>query len=812
MNWNEWLQSERVQRWRNSERLQRAGRPLAIAALIMLAVGGIGWTRCGWRGCPDVERLRAYQPGGASRLFDRNGRQFAELRPVEAETAPLKTIPKHVREAFLAVEDRRFYDHGGVDWRRVGGAAFANLREGGVAEGFSTITMQLARNVFPDRLRASQRTLWRKLAEVRVAFDIESTFSKDEILELYLSHIYFGNGARGIEAASKYYFGVRASQLSLAQAATLAAMPKGPAHYDPRRHPKEAQERRDLVLTLMEDQKRISPAEAQRARATALRTSRRKELETAQPEFAPWFVEEVRREAEEALGEQLYTEGLRVYTTLDLPLQQAAEQELGRQVRALGGDIEGAFVALDARTGDVLAWVGGRDFTQSRFDRVRNARRQLGSAFKPFVYAAALQDGHVLSESIADQPITIRLASTKSWQPQNFDRNFSGAVTLRDALVFSKNVPTITLASQVGLSNVAEVAREAGITSEMDVTPAMPLGTVAVSPLELATAYMPFATLGNTAPPRFVLSARTKEDEDDEIWEAPDPETRDVLDPEIAYLVTDVLQDAIDRGSGAAVRASGFSAPAAGKTGTTNDATDAWFVGYTPAAVAAVWIGHDQPRSLGSSATGGRLAAPVWARIMSRSSVVQGGSWSKPDGVVERWVDPLTGNALRQGCRSVSGAGYREVFVRGRVPSESCPQRGDMYAAQRPAVPPPVEDAFLEEWPEDIAGHSEPAPPVALEEAERASRVTIDEREVEREEVPQLVPPQPQPPQTPQDEAAKKAEAAKAEQQKRAAESVLIPQKPEPAKPPAAGESEPGKVTRPPTSGNQTPPVPRRDR
>jgi 1A family penicillin-binding protein len=771
-------------KWLQPEYLRRAARPLAIGALILLTLGGIGWTRCGWRGCPDVERLHAYQPGGASKLFDRNGREFAELRPVEAETAPLKSIPKHVRDAFVAVEDQRFYDHGGVDWRRVGGATVANLRAAGVAEGFSTITMQLARNVFPDRLRASQRTLLRKFAEVRVAYAIESRFSKDEILELYLSHIYFGNGARGIEAAAKYYFGVSVSQLSLAQAAALAAMPKGPALFDPRRHPKEALERRDLVLTLMEEQKRITPAEAAGARSLPLRTSRRRELASAQPEVAPWFVEEVRRQAEDELGEQLYTDGLRVYTTLDLPLQRAAEQELTRQLSALdrgAAGLEGAFVALDARKGDVLAWVGGRDFTHSRFDRVRNARRQVGSAFKPFVYAAALREGRVLSERVADQPISIKLASARSWQPQNFDRQFSGAVTLRDALVFSKNVPTVTLASEVGLSDVATVAREAGIAADMDLTPAMPLGTVAVSPLELTTAYTPFATLGSAVTPRFVLSARTKEDE--VIWEAPEPETREVLDPAIAYLVTDVLQDAIDRGSGAAVRASGFSAPAAGKTGTTNDATDAWFVGYTPAVVAAVWIGHDQPRSLGANATGGRLAAPVWARIMASSNVSQGGSWQKPDGVVERWVDTDSGSVLREGCRSASGSGYREVFLRGRMPGETCPQRGDMFAARRAAAAAALDETLLEEWPTEIAGHSEPAPPADYEEAERASRVTIDESqerakdeeaEAEKKKL-----------------EAEKQESEKAEQEKKAAESVIIPQKTEPLKPPASGNQSP---------------------
>lgn len=801
----EWRNME----WLQSERLRRAARPLAIGALVLLVVTGFAWTRCGWRGCPDVERLRAYQPGGASKLFDRHGREFAELRPVEAETAPLASIPKHVRDAFLAVEDQRFYDHGGVDWRRVFGATVANVRAAGVREGFSTITMQLARNVFPDRLRASQRTLWRKFSEVRVAYGIESTFSKDEILELYLSHIYFGNGARGIEAAAKYYFGVPASKLSLAQAASLAALPKGPALFDPRRHPQEARERRDLVLALMEEQKRISSADASRARSTPLGTSRRRTLATAQPEVAPWFVEQVRHHVEDEIGEQLYTDSLRVYTTLDLSLQRIADQELGRQLSALDAaarGIEGAFVALDTQTGDVLAWVGGRDFTQSRFDRASSAQRQVGSAFKPFVYAAALGDGHVLNERLADQPISIKLASARSWQPQNFDGRFSGAVTLRDALVFSKNVPTVGLAANVGLDEVEEVARAAGIVSEMEQTPAMPLGTVAVSPLELAAAYLPFATLGTAVTPRFVVSARNKDDE--VVWEAPDPEPREVLDPNIAYLVTQVLQDAIDRGSGAAVRASGYTAPAAGKTGTTNSATDAWFVGYTPAVVGAVWIGYDQPRSLGANATGGRLAAPVWARIMVRSTIPHR-DWTRPDGIIERWVDTDSGIILKEGCRSVSGSGYREIFLRGRVPAESCPQRGDMFAVARARATAAAEDALLDEWPAEIAGQSEPAPPPDYEEAERRSRPAIEEV-VEQQQ--QTADPQ----KAEQEKQQKEVERALEELRKKeaekdpakAAESVIIPQKTEPAKPPAGEEKPPETGGKPPAGGNATPKIP----
>jgi penicillin-binding protein 1A len=351
-------------------------------------------------------------------------------------------------------------------------------------------------------------------------------------------------------------------------------------------------------------------------------------------------------------------------------------------------------------------------------------------------------------------------------------------VTLRDALVFSKNVPTITLGNEVGLDKVAAVARETGITEEMDLTPAMPLGTVAVSPLELVTAYTPFATLGTAVEPRFVLAARTKEDK--VIWEAKASPTHKVLDPDIAYLVTDVLQDAMNRGTGAAARAAGFAAPAAGKTGTTSDGNDAWFVGYTPAVVAAVWIGHDDAQSLGANATGGRLAAPVWGRIMARSKVGQGGSWTKPDGIVERWVDADTGSVLRSGCRSSSGSGYREVFLRGRVPAESCPQRGDMYAAHRAATAPPVDDTYVEELPREIAGRSEPAPPPAYEEAERASRLAVEKaREAE--------------------EATKKEpEVAPLQPQQLGPESAPVPPKPEPPKLPDATPLEPGKVTPPP--------------
>ena len=276
-----------------------------VAGVASIFFIGAAWARCGLAGCPDVGRLASYQPGGAPVLLDRDGKPFADLAPVEGEVVPLKSLPRHVPQAFIAAEDRRFYEHGAVDLRRVVGALLANLKAGSYEEGSSTLTMQLARNAFPDRIPGQRRTLGRKLLEVRVAQEIEGQFSKDEILEPYLNHIYFGNGARGIEAAAQHYFGIPASKLDLPQAALLAGLPKGPSHYDPRRNPKQARERRDLVLSLMEEQKRITPEAAAAARNAPLRVVRKARTARGDDGFAPYFVEEVRRELEDHFGDTL---------------------------------------------------------------------------------------------------------------------------------------------------------------------------------------------------------------------------------------------------------------------------------------------------------------------------------------------------------------------------------------------------------------------------------------------------------------------------------------------------------------------------
>jgi penicillin-binding protein 1A len=683
---------------------------------------GATWARCGLAGCPDVRRLTSYQPGGAPVLLDRDGKPFADLAPVEGEVVPLKSLPRHVPQAFIAAEDRRFYEHGAVDLRRVVGALLANLKAGSYEEGSSTLTMQLARNAFPDRIPGQRRTLGRKLLEIRVAQEIEGQFSKDEILELYLNHIYFGNGARGIEAAARHYFGIPASKLDLPQAAFLAGLPKGPSHYDPRRNPKQARERRDLVLSLMEEQKRITSETAAAARKVPLRVVRKARTARGDDGFAPYFVEEVRRQLEDHFGDSLYDETLRITTTLDTTLQKAAEEELERQLRAvesgaLGrftgpryapaavGDeegtpyLQGIVVALRVDSGDVLAWVGGRDFRQSRFDRVRSSRRQVGSAFKPFVYATALAAGHSLSEPLSDEPLRMSLGGRRYWAPQNFDRRFEGQVTLRDALVRSKNVPTVRLAQAVGVAEVAGTAERAGIEPPIPDEPSMALGTVSVSPLELTAAYTPFAGSGEGAKPRTVL--RVERPDGEVVWE-PEAERRHVLEPAVAYLVTDVLREAIARGTGTAVREAGFQGPVAGKTGTTNDGADAWFVGYTPEVVATVWMGFDQPRPIVPQATGGRVAVPVWARMMRR--FYQGRpmpkAWAPPSGVIEATVDPATGLVLASGCQPQGGAARREVFLAGNAPREVCPWSGEpvFYVPS----PEPLDEELLADLPPEV--------------------------------------------------------------------------------------------------------------
>ena len=543
--------------------------------------------------------------------------------------------------------------------------------------------MQLARSVFPDDLPGRQRTLKRKIEEVRVAEMIEDRFEKREILELYLNHIYLGGGTYGVEAASRLYFGKPARDLTLAEAATLAALPRAPAYYDPRRQPERARARRDLVLGRIGEQGLVDSMEVRDARDAELAVHEGDARERSALPLGTYFIDVVRDLLEERFGEWLYQAPRHIHTTLDPVAQRAAEQELTTHLNALdgragGGEgaLQGAVVILEASTGDVLALVGGRDPATSRYNRAVLGARQLGSAFKPFVYAAALAEGIPTSHVLMDEPFTMQLSRNDIWQPSNYDNRYEGPVSLREALVRSRNVPTVRLATEVGVSDVAETARQAGIRAPMDETPALSLGTVSTTPLELAAAYTTFATLGRTAEPRFVL--RVDDEAGSALWEPSYPPASQTLDAGVAYIITDILRDAVDRGTGRGVRGAGFRGPVAGKTGTTTGATDVWFVGYTPDVVGAVWIGYDRPAPIGSSATGGGLAAPVWGRMMREVYQTRPlpPEWQPPEGVVERRIDPYTGFVLQEGCFTWGYTATSEIFLAGAVPPAACPYRG----------------------------------------------------------------------------------------------------------------------------------------
>ncbi len=672
---------------------------LVVGALALLA-GVATYYTCGFEGCPDVKGLRAYIPDEASVVLDRRGQEVGKLFRVNREIVPLDSLPKYVGEAFVAVEDQRFWEHHGVDWRRVPGAVLADAKAMDFREGFSTITMQLARNLFPNRLPAQEKTPWRKLSEMRVAEKIEDRFTKQDILQLYLNQIYFGHGAWGIDAAAQEYFGKPARRLSLSEAATLAGLPQAPSRNNPRSDREAALARRNVVLDKMAEQGLITGAQKRAAESARLRLAHGRSK--GEENQAPYFIEAVRQTLEDQLGDELYTGGLRIHTTLDLDAQRVAKAELERQLESIehgayGGYghprydpasqdtsqegtkyLQGALVMLDARTGDVRAWVGGRDFDQSKFDRVLLAKRQPGSAFKPFVYAAALQAGYPPTYRLSGSPLRLAASGGKVWAPQNFEGEQTGEVTLHDALVHSLNIPTVRLAQAVGYGRIIDEAHQIGIDETIPDVPSVALGVVSVTPLELTDAYAAFATLGTRPTPRLVTEVEDRDGRT--IWAQP-VQTQQVLDPATAFVLTSILRDVVDEGTGTAVRAVGFHGVAAGKTGTTQDGADAWFVGYTPQLVMGVWVGLDKPQTIVRGGQGGTLAAPVWGRVMARVGT-NGGGWGMPAGVEAMVVD-ANGDISSPECPPM-GPTQTEYFIQGTAPMAACYGVPPGYAAEQP--------------------------------------------------------------------------------------------------------------------------------
>jgi penicillin-binding protein 1A len=713
---------KKKQKSRSNGRSRVGGIFSALLLVMLLGLGAVGgallwyWPRCSGADCPSVEALREYTPLQASRVFDRDGKLVAHLAPERRIVVPLEQIPAHVAGAFLAVEDKRFFRHDGVDYRRVVGAAVQDLRTLSFDEGFSTITMQLARNVFPEHL-TREKTIRRKLWEVVLAREIEQEFSKDEILEMYLNQIYLGEGLYGVEAAAQGYFGRPARQLTPADAALLAALPKAPSYYSPRRNPVAAVRRRNLVLTLMADGRVITDRTAEEGMEAPLGLAPPIEAKGS----APYFVAAIRRELRERFGPDAETAGLRAYTTLDPQLQRTAEEALSKQIQAIeagklgkfrgatcGGKqvknaeqcLQGLFVAMDVKTGDVRALVGGRDFALSQFDRAMQARRQAGSAFKPIVYAAGIAAGI---------PITTPLVGPgaadyeSGYRPADHVADSLG-IDLREGLRASSNRAAVALGERVGAGQVVQTAHQLGLTTPIQAYPSTFLGAADVIPIELIAAYSTFANGGTLVRPRLIR--RVEDARGRVVYEAP-VRAAPVLAPGVAYLTLSLMQDVVNRGTGHGVRAAGlpYAVPAAGKTGTTNEAADVWFVGATPDLVAGVWMGFDKPKRIMHGASGGSLAAPVWGRIMAdfyKTHPVPA-AWAPPADLVTAEVDEATGLLATSACPPEQVR--IESFLPGTEPTEYCPLHvepgidgwlrrtfrgiGDWLGGRRPATPPP---------------------------------------------------------------------------------------------------------------------------
>jgi 1A family penicillin-binding protein len=672
--------SERMQLFRQRMKADPANPPsswirrhrlwlMALATGIAAVAFFDAWlATCGFEGCPGGSEIRAFKPAEGGKIMDRNGRFIGRLVHVRRVNVPLSEVPEHVQQAFIATEDRRFYEHNGLDWRGFFRAAVRNVASMGVREGFSTITMQVARNAFLAH-RYSGRSLKRKLIELRLTRLIERELPKEQILEHYLNVIYLGAGMNGVEAASRDLFGKSASKLTVSEGALLAALPKAPSRYTPRRSEKLAVERRDLVLGLMAREGFITDEQLQRARGTKLQISADPWRPSQAQELLALDI--IRAIVDSVLPDVLQEGDVIVRTTLDETAQRAADRAIVRQAQVIErssgrrGLMQGALVAMDPQTGDVRAIVGGRRMLRGGFNRAFNARRQPGSAFKPFVYAAALSGGLSPASLVDDEPIDLTIGN-RVWSPANYDHRYFGRITLRRALTHSANAAAVRISRAVGENNVITAARRNGIRSDLQPVPAIALGALEVTPIELVTAYAPFANGGLRVKPRLVT--RVEAPDGTVLWSS-EMEREQVMDPRDAYQITSMLRAVVDYGTGRPIRAAGITAPVAGKTGTTNDATDVWFVGYTPTLVAGIWFGYDERRTITAGASGGRFAAPAWAEFYKNGwREPRNAEWIPPDGMVGRVIDPVTGELANEWCPSR----VREWFKPGSEPTQPC--------------------------------------------------------------------------------------------------------------------------------------------
>ncbi|MDX1582406.1 MAG: PBP1A family penicillin-binding protein [Thermoanaerobaculia bacterium] len=589
---------------------------------------------------------------------------------------PLDRVPEDLIDAIIAMEDRTFFEHEGISLRGIARAAWRDIRNRSLEHGGSTLTQQLVKNLY----LTPERTWTRKAWEALMALILDARYSKEQILEAYINEIYLGqNGSVqivGVEQASQVFFGKRAINLDLPEAATIAAVIQSPNYYSPLRHPERAKKRRNLALQAMVETGAITEEEAERAKEAPVEVN----PYPRSIRSAPYFVDLVLKELRETYPKtQLTSEGLRVFTTLDTMMQRSAEETLADGLARLERDYprisrhdeppEGTLITIQPGTGYVKTLVGGSSYAKSQFNRAIQAKRQPGSIFKPFVYVTAMDpslgdEALTASTILHDTPITVR-TGTSEWKPQNYDREFHGNISVREALVKSYNIPAVRAAISVGIQNVVAMASRIGVESPLEPYPSISLGSFEVTPLEIAFAYSVFANQGVKAEPVTILSVVTREGE---LLESRVVEMERVADPALMYVMNDILQDVVSRGTASRVRAMGFNRPFAGKTGTTNDYRDAWFVGYSPRVLTLVWVGYDDGRNMGLS--GSSAAVPIWTRYMKRvAGLVPDEDFRRPDGVMTREIDPTTGFLTTPYCPETR----KEIYVEGTAPERLCP-------------------------------------------------------------------------------------------------------------------------------------------
>jgi penicillin-binding protein 1A len=657
---------------------------ITLFACVGAIIGILSWAG---QDLPSPEALGSIEPPVKTTILDCKGRVIQELYTQNRSPVTLDEVPKAFVDAIVSTEDRRFRSHWGIDLIGIGRAAVHNLMAGKIVEGGSTITQQLAWNLFLTH----EKTLSRKIREAVLALRIERRYSKDEILEMYVNQIYFGDGTYGIASAARDFFGKSPSELTLAECALLAGLPRNPRDYSPRRHPDLAAKRRRLILKSMLDTGDITEEQMREASEEPVEVLPK----GSDGRKAPYFVEMVRQYLDENYGSrQVYEAGYVVETTLDLDLQETAERALEehladierqthRKVTKASYDtsavkdgerltvtpyLQGAVVAMDPATGFVKVMIGGRDFNDSNFNRAVQAYRQAGSAFKPFTYAAAIDAGYTPSDLLLDAPLVMELPTGQEWVPANFDQEFRGPVTLREALSHSINIPAIRLLTRLGASTVADYAHRMGIHSPIPAVPSIALGTPEVSLIDLTSAYTVFANMGIRVEPVSVLRVT---DRNGIVLEENGTVSEDVLGAQTAYLVTTMLESAVDEGTGRRARAMGLKGPAAGKTGTYDDYTDAWFVGFIPNLVAGVWVGYDVKRPIGGKSIGQGSAAalPVWTELMlAASEGSKEEAFRCPRGIVSRRICKTTGLLATDRCPETR----MEVFKEGTEPVEAC--------------------------------------------------------------------------------------------------------------------------------------------